>query len=354
MKKQSFIHLALASLLTLCHIAANAQTVSLPKLGADLKQTSVSGISSGGFMTSQLATAFSSEIIGAGVIAAGPYYCAGTYGYLSGITNATGVCMSPLTPAVGASGKISFDNAKKFAKDGKIDAVANLAKQRVYIFSGSSDAVVKTMVVDQVEAYYKLAGVPQANIKYVKNNAGHSIVTDRDGDVPCAETKPPFINNCGFIQSHELLTHIYGPLNAPAEKGKYSGSLLKIDQKEFIKGKRTSMSDEAFVYVPKACSFGGCRVHVAFHGCLQGAKQIDDKFYTGTRYNEIADTNKIIVLYPQAQVSDGIPPNPQGCWDFWGYSSDDQKNPTFFTKDAPQMQAIMAMVHRLGQAPDGK
>ena len=350
MKNFSYFRVALSGLLALCHIAATAETVPLPALAADLKQTSVSGISSGGFMTSQLATAFSSEFIGAGVIAAGPFYCAGTYGYLSGITNATGVCMSPLTAAVGASGQISYKNAQSFAKAGKIDSVDNLAKQRVYIFSGSSDAVVKRIVVDQVEAYYQLAGVPKQNIRYFKNNAGHSIVTDQEGDVPCAETRGPYINNCGFIQSHELLSHIYGPLNKPAEKGKGSGKILKINQKEFIKGKRTSMSDDAYVYVPKACNFGGCRVHVAFHGCLQGAREINDKFYTGTLYNEIADTNKIIVLYPQAEVSNGIPPNPQGCWDFWGYSSDDQKNPTFYTKQAPQMQAIMAMVHRLGEA----
>lgn len=349
MKRFSSTSATIALLLTLFHLNASADSVPLPRLAADLKQTSVSGISSGGFMTAQLATAFSSEFIGAGVIAAGPYYCAGTFPNLSGIENATGVCMSPLSPAVGANAGISFKNAQAFAKAGKIDPVSNLARQRVYIFSGSSDAVVKRMVVDQVEAYYQLAGVPPQNILYVKNDAGHSIVTNRDGDVPCAETRPPFINNCGFIQSHELLKHIYGPLKPPVARGQTSGQLLKINQKEFIKGKRTSMSDDAFVYVPKSCLAGGCRVHVAFHGCLQGAKQIDDKFYTGTLYNEIADVNNIIVLYPQAQVSEAIPPNPQGCWDFWGYSSDDQKNPTFFTREAPQMQAIMAMVHRLGE-----
>lgn len=349
MKPYFLSRLTLLGALTFSSLAVNAEPVSLPALEANLTQTSVSGISSGGFMTAQLATAFSSEFIGAGVIAAGPYYCAGTYPYMSGIENATAACMSPLTPAVAANAAISFKNAQAFAKAGKIDPVSNLAKQRVYIFSGSSDAVVKRMVVDQVQEYYLLAGVPKQNILYVKNNAGHSIVTDREGDVECAETSPPFINNCGFIQSHELLKHIYGPLNPPVPKGQTSGQLLTINQKEFIKGHRTSMSDEAYVYVPKACTFGGCRVHVAFHGCLQGAKQIDDKFYTGTMYNEIADTNKIIVLYPQAQVSSGIPPNPQGCWDFWGYSSDDQKNPTFHTRNAPQMQAIMAMVHRLGE-----
>lgn len=50
----------------------------LPSYGVDLTQTSVSGLSSGGFMTTQFHTAFSSTLIGAGVVAGGPFYCAGS------------------------------------------------------------------------------------------------------------------------------------------------------------------------------------------------------------------------------------------------------------------------------------
>lgn len=47
----------------------------LPALNIDISQTSVSGLSSGGFMAVQLAVAYSSIIKGVGVVAAGPYYC---------------------------------------------------------------------------------------------------------------------------------------------------------------------------------------------------------------------------------------------------------------------------------------
>jgi hypothetical protein len=57
------------------------------------------------------------------------------------------------------------------------------------------------------------------------------------------------------------------------------------------------------------------------------------------------------VLYPQAQDSQPDPLNPQGCWDFWGYSS---KTHDFYTKDAPQMKAIMAIVDRLGEPRQAK
>jgi poly(3-hydroxybutyrate) depolymerase len=109
------------------------------------------------------------------------------------------------------------------------------------------------------------------------------------------------------------------------------------------------MSHVAYVYVPKACETTQCKIHVVFHGCFQGANELGDVYYTKTRYNEIADTNNIIVLYPQAQKSARMPFNPAGCWDYWGYSSPDPNNPNFYTKDAPQMKAIMKMIQRLGE-----
>src|SRR5918999_2226919 len=52
----------------------------LPSYGVDLAQTSVSGLSSGGFMTTQFHTAFSSTLMGAGVVAGGPLSFAGWAG----------------------------------------------------------------------------------------------------------------------------------------------------------------------------------------------------------------------------------------------------------------------------------
>ncbi|MEN9848897.1 MAG: hypothetical protein RL368_1637 [Pseudomonadota bacterium] len=342
--------LSLVSLISVLSAPVFAEAPTLPAFGADLSQTSVSGLSSGAFMTSQLNTAYSASFIGAGVIAGGPFYCSGTYGSVGNMQSAMATCMNPLSKGVGPDAAISFKSAQKFASEGKIDDVENLKKQRVYLYSGSSDSTVKTIVVDQVKAYYNLAGVPDANIKYEHGNAGHSIITKNVNDVPCSTTKPPFINNCDFVQSQDLLRHIYGELNAPTTSDKLSGKIVAFNQKEFIKSSRSSMSDDAYAYVPKACETESCRVHIAFHGCLQGAAQIGDKYYSTTGYNEIADTNKIIVLYPQAQISKTIPANPQGCWDFWGYSSEDPSNLDFYTKNAPQMSAIMAMVKRLGDA----
>ena len=66
---------------------------ALPALVLDKTQTTVSGLSSGGFMAVQLHVAYSATFAkGAGVVAGGPFYCAE-----GSVTNATGRCMAHST-----------------------------------------------------------------------------------------------------------------------------------------------------------------------------------------------------------------------------------------------------------------
>lgn len=336
--------LVLFALLSRGALAADAPPLS--SYAVDLSQTSVSGLSSGGFMTAQFHVAYSGTLMGVGIVAAGPFYCAGSVENISFLKNAMNICMNPL--GVGPNAHKLVTKAKQFEQQKKIDPLSNLQNDRVYLFSGAADRTVTTKVVDQVEVFYKLVGVPAENIKYIKIiNAGHALITDNSDDVACSTTAPPYINDCDFVQAHEILKHIYGNLNPPAKT--LSGQLIPFKQREFINSDRSSLSDVAYLYVPKSCEEQTCRVHVVFHGCEQGAAVIGDRYYTKTGYNEIADSNNIIVLYPQAQPSDPIPYNPKGCWDFWGYSSADQSNPNFYTKKAPQMMAVMGMLKRLAE-----
>lgn len=329
-------------------LPALAASPPLPGLGADLNHTTVSGISSGGFMATQLASAYSFRFKGVAVIAAGPYLCALTRPELTPLMNAQTTCMAPASAKWAADATVSWRNAQAFAEQGLIDPVANLASQKVYAFSGSSDHTVKTVVVDAVEKFYLLAGVPKERVLYKKDsNAGHAIVTSGSDDVPCSQTRSPYINNCGFTQAQVLLAHLYGPATQAASQGLPSGAMIQFDQREFIHGGRSSMHETGYAYVPAYCQVNACAVHIAFHGCQQGVQEIGDRFYNGTGYNQFADNNKLIILYPQASVSKGIPPNPKGCWDFWGYSNE-KGHPPFYAKGATQMAAIIAMLDRLG------
>ncbi|ATP27522.1 poly(3-hydroxybutyrate) depolymerase [Chromobacterium violaceum] len=337
-------HLAPLLLAAACGQAA-AAAPPLPALGADPKQSTVSGLSSGAFMAAQFSVANSASIAGAGIIAGGPFYCAGLGG-LNGperfLTTATTQCMRPLGAA--PSGAAAWQAAQKFAQQKLIDPVDNIKRQRLYIFTGASDSIVLPKVVAQTRAFYQSAGVPDSQIRYIDNvNAGHALITANATDLKCPANAAPNLNNCGFVQSHDILRQLYGQLKPPAAK--LSGQLKDFDQTEFSKKGYTGLSDTGHVYIPAACAKDSCRVHVVFHGCTQEDRRIGNRFYATTGYNEIADSNRIVVLYPQIRTDPKR--NPQGCWDFWGYSSKDPANPDYYAKHAPQMSTIRAMLDRL-------
>ena len=58
-------------------------------------------------------------------------------------------------------------------------------------------------------------------------------------------------------------------------------------------------------------------------------------------YNRWADSNGIIVLYPQATAT-FLEGNPDGCWDWWGYD-----DPNYAIKNGRQMSAVRSMVQRI-------
>ncbi len=131
------------------------------------------------------------------------------------------------------------------------------------------------------------------------------MVTDGNGNA-CGHLGSPYINNCGYDTAGELLGFIYGGLNPPGDPS--AGKLLEFDQTEFLPLEVIGMAPVGHVFVPAECqTTPGCRLHVAFHGCLQSQEVIGDAFYTQAGYNRWAATNRIIVLYPQVVASNPVP-----------------------------------------------
>ena len=334
-------------------------------------QSSVSGLSSGAFMTVQLHLAHSASFMGAGIIAGGPFRCAESFRAAAllaedaFVQNALYICMNPLVPQTGPHAVKLAQLARETAAKGEIDPIEHLADDRIYIFTGSQDKVVYSDVVARTREFYEHLGVRPDRIVYVDDiPAGHSIITDNPEDSPLRSNQPPYINQGGFMQSHDILRHIHGPLKPPTER--LSGRLVRFDQSEFFNEQtRASMSRFGYAYVPRAVEEGApARVHIALHGCKQGYNYVDyvngradtknsppygNRYITTTGYNHIADSNDIIVLYPQAEgIDDGATQNPDGCWDWWGYTSPDPLNPDYYAKSAIQISAIHQMLRRLG------
>lgn len=154
---------AVAAVASVAPHAVAAPADPLPAYSADLQRTSVSGLSSGGFMAAQFDVAFSSRLIGAGIVAGGPFYCAGVSAFIPPAVAATTLCMQPIGPAPSAAD--AWRAARMFAQRGEIDDPAALRGQRIYVFSGAKDTVVSTRVVDQTARFYTLAQVPAANLQ---------------------------------------------------------------------------------------------------------------------------------------------------------------------------------------------
>ena len=308
--------------------SAGAGPARLPQL--DIKGVYVTGVSSGGFMATQLQVAYSGTFDGAGIIAAGPYDCG------------QGNVIDFATCDVGASLPALEQQAVTWSAEGLIDPVSNLAGKPVYIYHGTLDPVVNDLVSDSGVDFYQFFG---ANVEYhYRDPAGHGWPTP-DGVVPCSLTSPPFLINCGDDPEGEMLTHWLGSVH-PRNTGTPDGTLSSFDQNVYAPGGSApalSMDGSGLLYTPPACAGGApCKLVVALHGCLSGQYLLGDKFPDLANLDTYADTNNLEILYPQA-IASVVPYNPEGCWDWWGYDGSH-----FAVKSAPQMVTIMNMVSALG------
>jgi poly(3-hydroxybutyrate) depolymerase len=318
-------------------LGAATEPPPLPGYNVDPGRITVSGISSGAFMAVQIAVAHSATVEGVGAVAGGPYACANG----SAVT-AVGTCMAG-TPGA-PDGRALAQAARQAAAAGRIDPVENLARQKVWLLNGYNDGVVRRPVSDALYEFYK-DFADEAQLFY-KNNLGaaHSQVTLSYGQA-CNVNGGNFMNDCDYDAAGMILQHLYGRL-APRTTGPLGGALLRFSQAEFLRTEPwlAGMSGEGFVFVPARCAQGRpCRLHVALHGCKQYAGLIGDDYYAHAGYNEWADTNDLVVLYPQTVATSLVPMNPNGCWDWWGYVDSD-----YAVKASAQIRAIRAMVERIG------
>lgn len=332
---------ALAGLL--CAIAGVSHaSVTLPAYNVDTSQTTVSGISSGGYFANQLGVALSATVKGVGIFAGGPYMCGNHNSYTSCMYNAS------ISAGQLSTMQNSIDN---WSASGAIDNKSNIAAQKVYMFIGNSDTTVGPNVMNALQTQYQNNGVPAANLDYVRRDgAAHVFPTDFDatGNNACNSATSPYISNCGYDGAKAALTKFYGTLN-PRNNAPATANYIEFNQREFTSN--PGMAANGWVYVPQNCKDGAqCRVHVALHGCQQYYGNIGDKFIKNSGYSRWADTNSMIVLFPQTQAdstlrstpANGSLPNPNGCWDWVGWYG-----ANFGQKAGSQIAAVKAMVDRL-------
>jgi hypothetical protein len=197
-------------------------------------------------------------------------------------------------------------------------------------------------VVEAAKRFYEAAGVPAASVTLVEKEGGHAFLTETEGTA-CGLSKDPYVSDCDYDQAKAILEWIYGtPLADPSPSP--TGKFITFDQSTFNTGIANGLAAEGVVYAPEDCvSHPGCRLHIALHGCDQARETVGDAFIEKTGFAHYADTNRLVVLFPQIA---GSVVNPHGCWDWWGYSDID-----YLGKDAPQIKAVWAMGERLAMQP---
>lgn len=356
----------------------------LPALGLNPQQVTVSGLSSGGYMAAQFEVAFARSVAGAAIVAGGPYGCAkGSVttaaltcscpydtsqeaGPLGLVTSASRLMCLQLPPRVLAQRSAATIAGNR----AHVDDQAALRRHRVWLYAGEDDPVVAPSIVDGLQQFYALAQVPARRIKRVNGpQAGHGMPLATAGQ--CSVTQSPYLNGCQIDGAGELLKWLYQrPRLQPGQA--QVASLWRFDQRPYRRsGVFDSLDDSGWLYVPAACLASGarCALHVAFHGCEQGqsfpvnGQPFGPVFVEQAGYNRWAEAAGIVVLYPQVRASAGQTPgspfayNPKGCWDFWGYTSPGgdasllSTSPPYARRDAPQMQAVKAMVNALLARP---
>jgi poly(3-hydroxybutyrate) depolymerase len=327
-------------------IASSASATALSAYNVDPNSVSVSGLSSGGFMAAQLGVAYSNTFkVGFGVFAGGPFDCARSQSYST--------CMNNNTPPI-----TNATNNMRTWSGSSIDSTANLANRKIYMQVGASDTTVGPNPMAQLKA--QLANFyNSANVSYVTTSgAAHTFPTDFNGsgDNSCGIALSPYISNCGYDGAGAVLKWMYGSLNA-RNSGTLSGSVVSFDQTGSYGA--AGMDTAGYLYVPRNCAPGGstvCKLHVALHGCLQSHQNIGMQYINNTGYNMWADTNNIIILYPQAipdytshsTWASNLLPNPNGCWDWVGWygANADQHG-------GVQMAAIVNMVNKIKSGYNG-
>jgi poly(3-hydroxybutyrate) depolymerase len=356
--------------------------------GGDSNGVTISGVSSGAAMAVQYAVAHSQSIIGVGAIAGPAWGCAD-----GRISRAVNVCMCG-----GQAPESKVDVARELAASGRIDSLSSgkpRALRRAYVFHSAADAtVVAQSGIAGIAFLAAFVGaepvVDWGNAADGSAQAGHGIVSP-DGMDSCAADgrETSYVRRCGARDNAgKLLSALYPdvPFDASRRVNDVPETeLWKFDQKQVIdrvkaggstvswddwswfypwlystpRRENFDMAATGYVYVPPSCRQAGrsCRVHVALHGCKQDVRE----FAMRAGYNNWAEHFGVIVVYPAVEPSvptgEGcatsvsavadyawIEPNPNGCWDWWGYLDSSGQKTRYLTKGAPQMQVIEQII----------
>ena len=301
------------SFILIC-LAFTAPTLASDELSLDIdpERITVSGISSGGYMATQLHIAYSDVFSGMAMLSGGPYNCA-----RNSLRTALRYCTTNTEQPLPAAGFASDIRAASAA--GNIADPKNLVDDRVWLFRGTRDSKVSALVHWAAADLYA-EFVPADQIRRVDSIAADHVFPASGRGNDCSEVIRPYVGDCEYDGAGELLGFLYAGLTEPQ-----AGQVGDVRSVELPGAAEADLMDTAYVYVPSACENGAqsCALHLVLHGCDMSAEVIGTDFIETGGYLPWAEANGIVLAFPQVSKSMALPMNPHGCWDWWGYTGDD-------------------------------
>ncbi len=297
----------------------------LPTLSIDSTRITVSGLSGGAFMSAQLLMAASDILSGAGVVAGGIPGCP----QQGGSNTAQTTCMS--SPNQESITDL-LTQYKTLASNGDVPPLANLKTKLLYVYDGTQDTTVNPASGQKLQQWAEQL-MPSSSITTEFSIASaHGFPTLTAGN-SCGLGESPWINSCSYDGAGAILQSLH---QAPNPKGTaVSANLTSFDQTSYADD-NSSMVATGYIYVPAVCATKACGLHIALHGCAQSPDYVQTQFVSEAGYNDWAESNDLIVLYPSVKSGSG---NPYGCWDWWGYSGTN-----YLARSAPQIDSLLKMI----------
>ena len=361
--------------------------------GGNPNDVAISGVSSGAAMAVQYAVAHSRSIVGVGTIAGPPWACAAGQ-----VSRAINSCMCGSPPA-----QPRVDTARELAAAGAIDSLDSdrpQALRRAFVFHSAGDATVAPSSGRANSEFLAVftgqrPTVDEGNATDGSDRAGHGIVAPGGTDACQTGAALTYIRRCGEEDNvRDLFRALYPDVafdpsqrddDIPAtelwtfnqqrliDQLKASGASVTYDAifwwpYRTARRQNFDLAATGYLYVPPSCraADASCRVHVALHGCKQDART----FGLGAGYNNWAEHYRAIIVYPAIEPGSNlgsesctistpfwtdyslVEPNPNGCWDWWGYLDGFTQTKRYLTKAAPQMQVIELIIREV-TAPRG-
>lgn len=381
----------------------------------DPSSITVSGLSSGGFMSTQLHVAFSDLFQGSAAIAGGPFDCSSQN---TDVKTVKEQCMLGLASEKGYA--YFYAQAVSLFSNGQIANLNNLKSKPVYIFNSADDQVIAPVLgFINNEFFTQLESKVTAEALLYPDSPGYLVahgmannnpyfglfLSEEIGSVdpytPCApsggQSTPwylklisrgadPWLYYCQYPDAitplpvtpastpEKILKTLYGsikPMGTPKDSGFFTLEQLPYAQmvdptiKTVQDLNARGLNQNAFAYVPEFCQNinNTCKLHVALHGCQQFTGwtivpkvgsyfykkgmlsfPFGNTFYYQSDFAAFAETNQMIVLFPQAWNigTDASSVNPYGCWEFWPFTAADALNSV--TRSGVQMGTIANMV----------